>query len=72
VKIGYCVDKPGNVTLSLQSILGERIVHLQKDVFKEAGRYSIEFNTADLPSGMYFCTLKAGNQIYVVKFLVIK
>jgi photosystem II stability/assembly factor-like uncharacterized protein len=70
--ISYSLDKPSSVSLSLQSILGEIVIQLEKDVYKEAGSYSVELNTSELPSGVYFCTLKAGSIISTEKIMVVK
>ena len=82
-KIIYYLDKPGNVSLSLQSILGEDIRYFNPDIqyfknigclstYKNAGEHSIEFDVSNLPSGIYFWTLKAGNQVVTAKMMVIK
>ncbi|MGQ9820202.1 MAG: T9SS type A sorting domain-containing protein, partial [Candidatus Kapaibacteriales bacterium] len=33
------------------------------------GEHTIEINTSDLPMGIYFCTIKAGDNIETVKFV---
>ncbi len=47
-------------TLKMYDILGNEIATLV-DEYKPAGRYEIEFNAANLPSGVYFYQLKAGD-----------
>ena len=40
------------------SAVGQKVAIL-KDEFQSAGNYSVTWNALDIPSGLYFCTLKA-------------
>ncbi len=48
------------VTLKVYDLLGREIATLVNEE-KPAGEYEVEFNAANLPSGIYFYQLKAGN-----------
>jgi predicted secreted protein len=58
--IGFGISEKSNVKLSILNLLGEEIKVLL-DGEKEAGYHSINFNSSDLPSGVYFYQLKAGD-----------
>ncbi len=47
------------VTLKVYDLLGREIATLVNEE-KPAGEYEVEFNAANLPSGIYFYQLKAG------------
>ena len=69
--IGFGIPEKGNVKLSVLNILGEEIKVLLNEE-KEAGYHSIDFNASDLPSGVYFYQLKAGDFISAKKMLLLK
>jgi hypothetical protein len=56
--LSYELPVRSNVTLKIFNLLGQEVAIL---VFgeKEAGRYSIEWNASNVPSGVYFCRLEA-------------
>ncbi|MDH3268948.1 MAG: choice-of-anchor D domain-containing protein, partial [Ignavibacteria bacterium] len=59
------------VRLVLFNLLGEVVAKLV-DEEKTAGYYTVEFNAANLPSGVYFYQLKAGEFIETKKMLLLK
>jgi len=61
------------VTLKVYNVLGKEIATLV-DGFKEPGKYSVEFSVqnSELPSGIYFYTLRAGNFSETKKFVLLK
>ena len=61
-KIKYSVPKTSKVSLALFTILGEEIATLVNEE-KTAGNYEVEFNASNLPSGVYFYRLQAGEFI---------
>ena len=72
VKNGVETSRQG-VTVSLQifNSLGQKVATL---VNKEQapGNYSVQFNADNLPSGIYFYTLRAGNFVSTKKMILIK
>lgn len=59
------------VSLKVYDVLGKEVATLV-DEYKPAGIYEVEFNSADLPSGVYFYTLKAGPFNQTRKMLLLK
>jgi hypothetical protein len=58
-------------TLKVYDLWGNEIATLF-DEYKPAGRYEVELNAADLPSGVYFYQLRAGSFIQTKKMLFLK
>ncbi len=56
--IRYELPLVSKVTLSVFSILGQAVAKLVDDV-QEAGAYSVQFDAANLSSGIYFYRLEA-------------
>ena len=69
--IKYSIAEPGKVKLTLYNLLGEEVKTIV-DEEKITGNYSVDFNAADLPSGVYFYQLRAGNFIETKKMLLLK
>jgi hypothetical protein len=59
------------VTLSVYDILGRRISTLVNG-HKTPGEYSVKFNALDLPSGIYFYSLRSGNFSVTKKMIFIR
>jgi hypothetical protein len=58
-------------TLKIYDVLGTEIATLI-DEFKQAGRYTVDFNAGGLPSGIYFYQLKSGNSLETKKMMIVK
>jgi hypothetical protein len=67
----YTVGSRQFVTLKVYDILGNEIATLVNEE-KPAGEYEVEFNGANLPSGIYFYQLKAGGYIETKKMVLLK
>jgi hypothetical protein len=59
------------VTLKIYDILGKEIATLVNEQ-KPAGNFEVEFNAANLPSGIYFYRLNAGSYIESKKMVLVK
>ncbi len=66
---GY--GRGGLVTLKVYDILGNEVATLVNEE-KTAGEYEIEFSGSELPSGIYFYTLRAGNFFQTKKMILLK
>ena len=59
------------VTLKVYDVLGNEIATLVNEE-KPAGNFEVEFNSGNLPSGLYFYTLQSGNFAETMKMLLLK
>ncbi len=69
--IHYDVPRTVHVTLAVYDILGREVGTLV-NANQSAGHYNVTFNTRDLPSGVYFSTLRGGDKPIVRKMLLLK
>ncbi len=69
--IKFSLPESGVVTLKIFNSLGEETALLVNS-FKERGTYSVKFNAAGLPSGIYYYKLIAGNFSEVKKMILNK
>ena len=69
-KIDYSIKEEGQVTLKVYDILGREIATLVNEN-KPAGNYTVEFNAANLPSGVYIYKLTAGKFTAVKKLILL-
>jgi hypothetical protein len=70
-KIRYQLPVAGEVTLKLYDLLGNEIATLINEE-KPAGIYTIHWNAAGLPSGVYFYQLKTDGFVEMKKMSLIK
>lgn len=70
-QINYSLAQTSNVVLEVYNMNGERIAELERGT-KNAGVYSVTFNAANLPSGMYVYRLTANGNVITRKMLLIK
>jgi len=69
--IQYAVSSMQFVSIKVYDVLGNEITTLVNEE-KPTGIYEVEFNTLDLPSGIYFYKIQAGNFIETKKMVLMK
>ena len=69
--ITYSIPKRGFVQLKIYDVLGEEIATLVNEE-KRQGRYSVKFNGTNLPSGVYFYTLRVNNLVQSRKMILLR
>jgi hypothetical protein len=69
--IKYSVPELSKVKLTLFNLLGEEVATLVNEE-KVAGYYTVEFNAANLPSGVYFYRIQAGEFVQTKKMILMK
>lgn len=73
-KITFNIPVSGNISFKIYDIIGREVKTLVND-FRNAGTYNVEFNGADLSSGVYFYKLDAigrdGNNFVMTKRMVL-
>jgi hypothetical protein len=70
-RIKYTIPSTEFVSLKVYDILGNEITTLVSEE-KSIGTYEVNWNAVDLPSGIYFCKLSAGNFIQTRKMTLLK
>lgn len=69
--ISFTMAKPDNVTLKVFNVIGQEVATLINGPM-DAGSHVVNFNAANLASGIYFYQLKAGSQIAIKKMVLLK
>jgi hypothetical protein len=70
-KIDFSIPVLANVTLKIYDILGKEILTLINEN-KPRGNYTVEFNAANLPTGVYLYRLAAGKYSQLKKMILLK
>ncbi len=70
-KINFAIPKAGFVSLKVYDLLGREVSNLINEE-KQAGNYSIDFNSGNLTSGVYFYKMQSGSFKETKKMLLIK
>ena len=69
--ISYSIQSSSFVTLKVYDVLGNELAKLV-NAQKPKGSYEITFDAGNLPSGIYFYTLKAGSFVKTKKMILLK
>ena len=69
--IEYSLPQDTHVTITICSVSGKK-VNVLKDKYQPAGNYSITWNAIGMPSGLYFCTMKANSFTQTKKMVLVK
>ena len=70
-KIEYFIPEASRVRLSMYNTLGQEVVKLV-DKYQSIGKYSVDFNATNLPSGIYFYRLQSDKFNAVKKMMLLK
>jgi hypothetical protein len=69
--IGYVLKEKTNAKLILLNAIGEEVVVLVNEE-QDKGFHKLDFNASNLPSGVYFYQLRAGDYIDTKKMILLK
>jgi hypothetical protein len=69
--IRYRLPAGSHVRLNVYDVLGREVTVLV-NAKQEAGEYSVAWNAATMPSGVYFCRLRAGTFTGIRKLLLLR
>ena len=69
--IRYSIPQNSKVTLRVYDVLGEEIVTLVNEE-KSPGNYSVQFNSLNISSGIYFYTLQTDSYTSTKKMILLK
>ena len=70
-KISFSIPVEGFVALDVYNSIGQKVATLVNEN-KTAGNYEVNFNAANLSSGVYFYKLTSGNFVNVKKMILMK
>ncbi|MEW5799227.1 MAG: T9SS type A sorting domain-containing protein [Bacteroidota bacterium] len=70
-RIEYTLHEPGKVVLEVYSIIGEYIATLTHDI-RMAGTHTVDWNAANVSSGVYYYRLQTSFGVQTKKMIVIK
>jgi Secretion system C-terminal sorting domain len=71
-QIDYSLPKQSEVVLKVYDALGQEVATLVNHAVKQAGTYSETFNASNLPSGVYFYRISAGDYKDIRKMMLVK
>lgn len=69
--IGYGIEVKSNVKITILNTIGEEVAVVLNEE-KEAGYHQVEFDASNLPSGVYFYQLRAGEFVQTRKMILLK
>ncbi|MFC2130363.1 SBBP repeat-containing protein [Bacteroidota bacterium] len=69
INIEYSVDSPGNVSLELYDILGNKVAIITEG-YKTISNHIIQFNTDNISNGVYYIVMKRGNLSICNKIII--
>jgi M6 family metalloprotease-like protein len=69
--ISYQLPESHFVVLDIFNMAGKKVSNLV-GIHQDAGYYTLKFNASELPGGIYFYRLRAGNYVQTRKMLLIK
>ncbi|MBN2541789.1 T9SS type A sorting domain-containing protein [bacterium] len=69
-RIKFQIPEDTDVEFAVFNVLGEKIVEIKER--KAKGAYSINFETDDMPTGVYLYVLKAGNYQDCKRMMILK
>ncbi|MBE0539290.1 MAG: T9SS type A sorting domain-containing protein [Ignavibacterium sp.] len=70
-KINYGLRKSGNVEITVYNVLGNKVATLVNG-YKSAGNHSIDFNAANIASGIYFYKIITSDFVQTKKMILEK
>ncbi len=67
----YNLEEPANVAINLYDSNGKKIMRLAKG-YKHAGEHNLEFDTTNLPAGIYSCCMEVKGRNNFTKIIIIE
>jgi len=71
-ELEFYLTKDSNLTISIFDLLGNQINILEENKSYKSGQHKLQFNGGQLPSGIYYCTIEAGDQFETQKMVLTK
>jgi hypothetical protein len=70
-EISFQIPEAVQTSLKIYDVLGRDVATLVDDV-KQPGEYTVQWDALNVPSGLYFCRLRAGSFSETKKMLLVK
>jgi len=70
--IAFTLDRAADVDLSVYDVKGKLVTRLVDGVRLTAGDHTSEFFTGNLPSGVYYCRLRAGARVLTRPMVILR
>ena len=67
----YEIPEQGYTTLTIYNALGQKISDVVSQ-WKDSGKYTTDYNTSLLNSGVYYYQLKVGSKYYINKMIIVE
>ncbi len=71
-RLSFSLPRSSKVTLTVHNLLGQVVATLLDEVSYSSGSYDVQFDAANLPNGIYFYKIAAGNFKEVKKMTLLK
>ncbi len=68
--VDFTLPNAANVRVELYDVFGNPVKTLFTSDLTEAGVHQVSFQTNDLVSGVYYCTLRTAEQVETTKFII--
>ncbi|MCU0606467.1 MAG: T9SS type A sorting domain-containing protein [Candidatus Edwardsbacteria bacterium] len=69
--ISYTLERAGEVELAVYNAVGQRVRTLVRSS-QGPGTYAATFEAGAFPAGVYYCRLRAGNDVNTVRFVLMR
>jgi photosystem II stability/assembly factor-like uncharacterized protein len=69
--IGFGIQNKSNVKITILNAIGEEVAVVLNEE-KDSGYHQVEFNAANLPSGVYYYRIQAGRYVETKKMVLMK
>ncbi len=70
-QINYEIVEAGKVEISVFNVLGERVTEIVNE-YKKSGKYTVLFDSKEIPSGVYFYTMRINGYIETRKMIMLE
>ena len=71
-RLSFSLPRSSKVTLTVHNLLGQVVATLLDEVSYSSGSHDVQFDAANLPNGIYFYKIAAGNFKEVKKMTLLK
>ncbi|RKX70990.1 hypothetical protein DRP43_02900 [candidate division TA06 bacterium] len=68
--ITYSISQASEIELSIYNICGQKVTTLNKG-FRLRGKYEVKWDAVNFSSGVYYCQLRAGDNLSQTKRLIL-